>query len=56
MFRFRQAADVAFVLLLTFIASNVYARTIGQDDSADDLPSGVLLDSLSQTPEDMVGN
>lgn len=47
MFRFRQAADVAFALLIAFIASNVYARSIDQDNGRDNLASGLLLDRLS---------
>jgi len=47
MFRFRQAGEVALVLLVTFIASNVQAQIIKQDDAGSDLASGVLLDRLS---------
>jgi len=47
MFRFRQAGEVALVLLLTFIASNVQAQIIRKDDAGFDFASGVLLDRLS---------
>ena len=47
MFRFRQAGEVALVLLVTFIASNVQAQIIKRYDTGSDLASGVLLDRLS---------
>jgi hypothetical protein len=47
MFRLRQVGDVACVLLLVFIASNVHARSIDQNHVGDDFASGVLIDRLS---------
>ena len=46
MLGFRQTGAVALVLL-TFIASNVQAQIIKQDDAGSDVASGVLLDRLS---------
>jgi hypothetical protein len=47
MFGSRQAGAVGLVLLVTFIASNVQAQTIKQDDARSDIASGILLDRLS---------
>jgi hypothetical protein len=47
MLGFRQAGAVALVLLVTFIASNVQAQIIKQDDARSDVASGILLDRLS---------
>ena len=46
MFGFRRTGAVA-VVLLTFIASNVQAQIIKQDDAGSDVASGILLDRLS---------
>lgn len=47
MSRFRQAGEVALLLLVTFIAANVQAQIIKQDDAGSDFASGLLLDRLS---------
>jgi len=47
MFRFWKAGEAALVLLVTFIAANVQAHIIKQDDAGSDLASGVLLERLS---------
>lgn len=47
MLRFRQAGNVALVVLVALIASNVYASSLEQDDTEQDSASGVLLDRLS---------
>ncbi len=47
MFRFRQAGEVALLLLATIIATNVKAQIIKEDDARSDVASGILLDRLS---------
>jgi hypothetical protein len=48
MFRFPRAGDVALLMLVAFIASNVHAQTSKQNEKSYDLASGVLLDRLSR--------
>lgn len=47
MFQFRQPAEVALVLLVTFIAASVQGKSIEQDDARHEIARGVLLDRLS---------
>jgi hypothetical protein len=44
---FRQAGEVALILLVTFIGANVRAQDIEQDDARHDFASGISLDRLS---------
>jgi len=47
MFQFRQPAEVALAILVTFIAVSVQAKSIEQDDARHESARGILLDRLS---------